>query len=306
MTRSSHFAALVSLACCFGWPLVAAAQRPGQIEIWSRAPGQYAATPAPARVRVVTIDLDSAGLRPSARADVQYEGASQSYRLVTIEELLRKYGPPPETDVALLHFDNGMAIPLPFRDRAAMERLRPAVARAIWIDGKWSNRFPIIMKKDVAVDARPIEFDGNKLVVADRWHPDVSDNAQASFSPWLYADSLAGIELVRGAAYLAQFDVDPKAEPGFSLYAQSCRFCHGARHVGAAFGWDFVEPLPISEYRKTSKNLYYHVHYRASNKGERGLMMPALSFLTEDDAGALLAWLRAVAARPLRAYSTDR
>jgi mono/diheme cytochrome c family protein len=278
----------------------------GQLEIWTRAPGAYAATSVPARTRLVTVALDRVATHEVTRPDVQYDNASRTYRVVDIDELLRSYGAPANCDVALLHFTNGMAIPLPFRDRAAMERLHPAVARAMNLDGRWSTTFPSIVKKDTEVDARPIEFDGNKLVVADRWHPDVAAAAVASFSPWLQADSLYGIELVAGAAYLAQLDVDEAARPGFTLFRQSCQFCHGAHFVGAAFGWDFVDPLPISQYRKTSVNLYYHVHYRASDRGDRGLMMPALAFLTEDDAAALLKWLQAIGTRPLRPYTPPR
>lgn len=288
------------------WPAAAHAEHGGRVEIWTRAPGQYAVASAPARLRVVTVALDRVATHEVTRSDAQYDKASHPYRVVDVEELLRGYGAPVSCDVALLHFDNGMVIPLPFRDRAAMERLHPAVARAMYRDGKWSTSFPSIAKKDTEVDARPIQFDGNKLVVADSWHPDVAPIAGASFSPWLHADSLSGIELVAGAAYLGQLDVDEKTQPGFALYRQSCQFCHGARNVGAAFGWDFVDPLPIYQYRKTNVSLYYHVHYRAWNKGERGLMMPPLAFITEDDAGALLKWLEAIGTKPLRPYTPPR
>ncbi|MGZ3443350.1 MAG: c-type cytochrome [Polyangia bacterium] len=296
------FAAIV----CTTWSARAQAPQGGQLEIWTRAAGQYAGEAVPARIRVVPVALDRVAVHEVTRADAQYDKASRTYRVVDVDELLRSYGPPANCDVALLHFANGMSIPLPFRDRAAMERLRPAVARAVKLDGKWSARFPVTAKKDTEVDARPIQFEGNKLVVADSWHPDVAAAAAGSFSPWLQADSLTGIELVAGNEYLAQLDVDPAAQRGFTLYRQSCQFCHGARNVGAAFGWDFVDPLPIYQYRKTSRSLYYHVHYRASNKGERGLMMPALAFLTEEDAGALLKWLQAIGTRPLRPYTPPR
>jgi mono/diheme cytochrome c family protein len=288
------------------WSGGARAQHGGQLEIWTRAPGQYLDASAPARVRVVSVALDRVATHEVTRADAQYDKTSRTYRVVDVDELLRNYAAPINCDVALLHFDNGMVIPLPFRDHAAMERLHPAVARAMYRDGKWGTSFPSIAKKDTEVDARPIRFDGNKLVVADSWHPDVAATAGESFSPWLHADSLYGIELVAGAAYLAQLDVDDMARPGFALFRQSCQFCHGARNVGAAFGWDFVDPLPIFQYRKTNVSLYYHVHYRASNKGERGLMMPPLAFITEDDAGALLKWLQAVGTKPLRPYAPPR
>ena len=282
------------------------AQQGGRLEIWTRAPGQYAVAAAPAHIRIVEVALDRVATHEVTRSDPQYEGTQRTYRVVDIDELLRGYSAPANCDVALLHFDNGMVIPLPFRDRAAMERMHPAVARAVIVDGKWSKTFPSIAKKDTEVDARPIVFAGNKLVVADRWHPEVPANAAATFSPWLHADSLNGIELVDGAAYFAQLDVDQAAQKGFALYRQSCQFCHGVRNVGAVFGWDFVDPLPIFQYRKTDTSLYYHVHYRASNKGERGLMMPALAFFTQEDASTLLKWLAAIGTRPLRPYTPPR
>jgi hypothetical protein len=49
-------------------------------------------------------------------------------------------------------------------------------------------------------------------------------------------------------------------------------------------------------------SLYYHVKYRAQDAPARGLMMPALSFVSEKDAADVLVWLRALAARPLKEY----
>jgi mono/diheme cytochrome c family protein len=147
-----------------------------------------------------------------------------------------------------------------------------------------------------------LRFTGNKVTVAELWNPSLRSGTEQAFSPWRHADALTGIELVNDRAYLAQFAASPATARGQQTYAEVCRFCHGARRQGAQFGWDFVEPLPISEYRKKDVSLYYHLKYRPASAVARGILMPALPFLTEGDAGALLDWLRALAARPLSPY----
>jgi hypothetical protein len=237
--------------------------------------------------------------------DAQY-GAQRKYRYVALEDLLRRYSPAADCDTAILHFSNGMAIPLPFRDREAMQRLRPVIVRAVQIDGTWTRSLPVISRTDAFYfDVRPLRFTGNKLAVAELWHPALRTGTEQSFSPWRHADSVTGIELVNDRAYIAQFAPSSATARGQKVYGEVCRFCHGARGQGAQFGWDFVEPLPISEYRKKDASLYYHLKYRAVNAVSRGILMPALPYLTEVDAADLLAWLRALAARPLAAYQAE-
>lgn len=295
---------LLALAVILAAPMGRAGAAP-PIEIWTRAPGQYAQPPAPARMRVVTVDLDRAALHEGELADVQYGGARHPYRFILVDELLRSYRPAAETDVALLHFANGMIIPFRFRDRALMDRLRPAVARATRLDdGRWTSELPEVRRNVIGfADARPTRFYGNKIVLAEPWHPDLLPSTESSFTPYRFADTLVGIELVAGAAFAAQFDVAPTARAGFEVYEHVCAFCHGARGVGAAFGWDFVDPIPITEYHKKDVGLYYHVRYRATDAPSRGLMMPALPFLTEKDAANVFVWLRELGARPLNAYA---
>jgi mono/diheme cytochrome c family protein len=154
-------------------------------------------------------------------------------------------------------------------------------------------------------DPRPTRFSGNKLVVADRWHPDVASATEATFSPWSRADTLVAVELVAAAPYYAQFDVggDPPERRGLVLYRESCQFCHGARHVGASFGWDFIDAAPIHDAQSSVANLYHRVAYRPRNATELGLLMPALASLTEEDAGCLSRWLRALGARTMPPYA---
>ena len=96
-------------------------------------------------------------------------------------------------------------------------------------------------------------------------------------------------------------DPDPAAKAGERLFTQSCQFCHGVRQTGAAFGWDFVEPTPVAEYRQ-GRNFFLHVRYKPQDAIARGLRMPALSYMSEDDARSLWRWLKAVADTPLRPY----
>jgi hypothetical protein len=80
-----------------------------------------------------------------------------------------------------------------------------------------------------------------------------------------------------------------------------CQFCHGARSVGAAFGWDFVEPIPLHAYR-SPETLFLHVRYRDGLAPEKGLMMPAFKDLGPRDARAVWRWLRDLGEQPLRSY----
>jgi hypothetical protein len=282
-----------------------ASEPSAQIELWTRAAGSHGDQRV-AHNRPVTIDLDRVALTEGPLVDVQY-GGTRTVRYVAIVDLIRRYGPPPEVDTALLHFSNGMAIPLAFRDPEVMRRLAPAVVRAIKLDGKWTTGLPPVTRTDeLYFDVRPLTFQGNKLAVADRWHPALRTGTDSQFSPWRYADSLAGIEFVNDSAFLAQFAGDPSVKSGATTYGQVCRFCHGARKEGAQFGWDFVEPIPISEYRKKDASLYYHVKCRAVDAVSRGLLMPGLPYLTAKDASDLLAWLRVLAHRPLSLYDPSR
>lgn len=281
-------------------PAATATSDGATIEIWVRKPAEGDTA---GRERLEVVKLDALPLIESKRVDVQYHGAF-TYRGMEIRALLDRYRPPQNVDLALLHFANGMQIPLALRgdDGGAS----PLLARAMQMQPGGPMRvgqFPKISRpRSGFVDVRPITFAGNKVVVADDRHPDVPAVAQAVLTPWQQADSLTGIELVSRAAYYAQFDVDPRATAGHKLFTQSCQFCHGVRKVGAAFGWDFVEPTPIYDYRG-GRNLFHHIKYKPLDASARGLKMPALSYMTEDDARAIWVWLRAVGTNPLRSYA---
>ena len=314
-------------------PATEAARPPGAdtttIDIWVRADDPLdhtrggtaaralARTDEAPRARTLRLDLDRLPLVDVQRVDAQY-GGIHLFRGLPLQSALERFAPEPTLDLAILHFANGMAIPLPFRDAATMKRLDPFIARGMRTTPTGPMRlaaFPEIAKPNAAtaatatagtkaIDVRPIAFTGNKLVVAEAWHPAMSPAAQSSFSPWAHADTLTSIELVAAEPYYHQFEVggDASVHQGLAIFRQSCQFCHGARKVGANFGWDFVEPTPIYSYHKPVRNLFYHVAYKPLDAAERGLMMPAMRFMTEADATLLWHWLRAVASRPMPPY----
>jgi hypothetical protein len=226
------------------------------------------------------VDLDAVSLTETERFDAQY-GSTEIFTGVPLEVLIGRIQAPAQADLALLHFGNGVVVPLRYRDPAVMKRLQPWVARGMHLtdSGMTTGRFkPITNRLRAYFDVPVIKFAGNKLVVAERWHPDVPARAQKDLSPWVHVDSLVAIELVNGAAYHSMFDVQAKTAPGLALFHQSCQFCHGVRQVGAKFGMDFVEPVPVHKWKDLDRRFYWHVKYRRRDPVLRGEMMPALSF----------------------------
>jgi len=278
---------------------------PGRfVEVWLRGEGP-AQEGVPHHTRSRRVDLDGGAAKQVDRYDAQYERVAR-YRGVPLSALIDGFTSDETLDLAILHFANGMAVPFAFRDRTATVRLDPFVARGYKPSRNepFTSAFPAIRKDGAVPDPRPTQFAGNKLVVSDRWHPDVALATGAAFSPWARADTLLGVELVAAAAYYAQFDVggDPPVQRGLALYRANCQFCHGARRVGASFGWDFVDAPTVYDVQGSAANLYHHIAYRPRNANELGLLMPALASLTEEDAGALQRWLQAIATRPMPTY----
>jgi mono/diheme cytochrome c family protein len=285
---------------------------PGRfVEVWIRGGGTPQEGAAP-RTRLRRVDLDGSPQRQIERYDAQY-GHIARYRGVPLSALIAGFTADQTLDLAILHFANGMAVPFAFRDSTATVRLAPFVARGYKPSQRepYTSAFPAIRKEGAVPDPRPTQFSGNKLVVSDRWHPDVAPDTEATFSPWARADTLLGVELVASRAYYAQFDVggDAPVRHGLALYRANCQFCHGAHRVGASFGWDFVEASNVHDIQDSAANLYHHIAYRPRNATELGLLMPALASLTEEDASALRRWLQAIATRPMPPYVppvTDR
>jgi mono/diheme cytochrome c family protein len=296
------------LLCAWAAAATSDADRDGRgrfIEVWVRG-ARSSEQDSPRHLKSRRFDLDRVAKTEVDLYDAQYDRVAR-YRGLALRALLDDVRPEANVDLAILHFANGMAVPIPFRDRAAMVRLDPFIAREYRPNATSprSTAFPSISKAGSDEDPRPITFSGNKVIVRDRWHPDVTPTTAPLFSPWTKVDTLIDVELVVGASYYAQFDVgdEPTVRKGFALYRANCQFCHGARSVGARFGWDFVDAPTIYDASQSAAALYHSVAYRPRNATVLGLLMPALASLTEEDAGSLQDWLRAIATRPMPPYA---
>ena len=281
-----------------------------------RAPRHGVHDPDSARGRTVSIGDHRLSAQPAVEetlADVQYGGAKIRYRGAWLADLLERWRPRPapgvkrSEDLALLQFSNGMLIPVPL-DAAGAPTIRVFVAWQRVVDGRRTRKFPPVERNRSGYsDVRPTRFLGNKVVVSAGDHPFLAPGAKGRFSPWEHADSLVAIELAEADAWYRQFDLAPADDAvgrrGQAVFKSSCQYCHGLRGVGAKFGWDFIRPLAVPEYRPTSKKLLMHVRYRVKDAPAKGLLMPALQWVDERDAMAVLAWLRAAADRPLRPYA---
>lgn len=200
---------------------------PGQlIDVWIRPSGDAPRKP-------ITIDLSTKPKTEVTRDDFQYEGMKAKYRGVSLRALLDTLERPGRTDLALLHFNNGMIIPLPTDDYELMKTLDPFVATELKVNDLWITAFPMVTKKGAeGRDARPLKFQFNKVVVGTNLHPFTSKAAQADgFSPFFFADSLVGIELVRAENWYKQFDVGttPEEKRGFAVFKSHCQYCHATR-----------------------------------------------------------------------------
>lgn len=249
------------------------------------------------------VDLAKAPQTEVTRKDAQ-TGATQTFRGVTLESLIQQAAPAPALDLVILHFRNGMVVPLPFRDDTTLQALAPLVALAVKSEDRWVTRFPPLAKKDSAArDTRPITFEGNKLVVASLAHP-FQPKAVEEASPWQHVDSLTGLEFAVASAWDAQFSAGDAAplKEGQRVFLSRCQFCHGVKRVGASHGWDLLDPIPITELR-TSKSLALHVRSREGDAAEKGLMMPALRDVTEAQVAAIWKWVAALAKKGPRPYS---
>jgi mono/diheme cytochrome c family protein len=300
---------LLALTASLAWSVVAqAAPEAGRVvEGWIRPAGEAAAFEDSAASSRVQVDLSSLPKTEGRRFDAQY-GKYLWFEGVGLDALMARLRPPASADLALLHFANGMVIPLPLKDRRVLDQLDPFIALGVRSAprGPYGTEFPPLTRKTTGfADAPSTRFAGNKLVVARLWHPAMAEKVQSDFSPWALADSLTAVEFVQAAPYYKQFDVDrsPEAQRGLSLFQQSCQFCHGARKVGAKFGWDFVEPTPLYTYRKGPARLYFHVHFRRYDAVDRGQQMPALRSMDESDAKRLWQWLKAIGSQPMLPYA---
>lgn len=261
-----------------------------RIEVWTRAPGDFAKYGDIDHLAVLYVDLAKLPATIRKQEDVHYRRVVElrGVDLRTLIEQNHREG----TDRALLHFANGVRIPIEVN--AGADALPLFLASAINVDGAWTNRFPEAPRElELYVDSRPIKFGANKVSVVAKGD---------DFTPWRHADTLIGIEYVKGDAYDRQFAM-AKGEQGMKIFLESCQFCHAVEGIGGHLGWDFVRPLPVYEYRETPKSLYYHVNFRSEEAAASGLLMPVPRKLTMDEAKVLWTWLRDLEKTPRPAYA---
>lgn len=260
---------------------------PGQvIKIWIRPSGS-------AERKYTEVDLSVKPKLEVTREDIQYPGEKMKYRGVPLRALLEVMERTGRSDLALLHFENGMTVPFPIDDLEVLKTLDPFIATELKVNDLWITAFPMVTKGPEGHDVRPLKFQRNKLVVATKLHPFTTKAAQADgFSPFSFTNTLTGIEYVRADEWYKQFDVGRTdgEKAGFVVFKSHCQFCHSVREVGGRYGIDFVKPAPVVE-RIGVHGLYLHVRYRDRDAPEKGQMMPFFKDVTKDDVTALHAWL---------------
>lgn len=300
MNMCQRIAALVSILSFTSVPESIAGSVNG-LSVWSRGLGSFNDGAEPMRIRSVRLELEALKQVRRSMNDVQYE-RKETYVGLPLRSVLKLYTPSNHDDMAILHFENGMLIPVPLDD-STLTRLDAFVALQICSSSTTcDNSFREIERESIfssSPDPRPIKFSWNKIVVPTPWHPDVPGERAKIFSPWRHVDSLSGIEFVNEVAYRRQFALGD--EVGEQVFAARCQYCHGVRQVGATFGWDFVTPLPIYE-KRGPDNLLNHVKYPKALAFKMGLLMPVQKDVTETEIQALWRWMKRAAHRPIRPY----
>lgn len=273
------------------------------IAAWQRQAGQYSDIENPERGTQYAIDPYElkGGLRTKKLMDLQYD-ERRTYRAIPLAALVSAYKAGAKFDMVVLHFENGMRVPVLKSDLGTLQAYLAAEA----CDDHGKNcgpSFEPVERHDVYAmgqDPRPIQFTWNKLVVAKPWHPVTRKVDRRAFSPWHHTDSLVGLEFVDSEAYYRQFAVGRSG--GDKVFENRCQFCHGARLVGARFGWDFVSPLPLHE-KRSAENLLNHVKYPKAMAERLGLQMPPQKDVDASEMKTLWLWMRDVARQRLNSYA---
>lgn len=271
-----------------------------KIKLWTRAPGAYwdARDPKPLAEKEYFV-------KSQMRAklfDIQY-GEEVEVRGEFLHEIVESYQPAASNcDGVILHFNNGMQVPVPLSliARGKVE-IMLAVAKS---EGKiFRQNFPKLSKpSNEWRDPRPIVFQSNKLVLSQAWHPGYGEVRPQGFNPFHHVDSLQSMEWISLLAYEKQFQLAKATEKGQTVYLRRCQFCHNIQGLGAQFGWDFAGPIKIYEKRNPS-SLHNHVSFQKLDALERGLMMPAQKDFTEAEALDLWAFMRMAAQKKPQIYA---
>lgn len=274
------------------------------VDLWTRAPGVYAHGAEPGKLKQKKLEFSAQKLSGVKRFDFQY-GESRYYKGLELNSIVESYAPAANLDMAILHFSNGIAIPVSLSPKSgARVGLDVFVARQTRSSPKasWQTIFPEVAKEDETFrykDPNPIRFEGNKVVVKTGFHPDVTSK---KFSPWHHTGSLVGVEFVERAAYYRQFSVDDASmNEGMEIWKGRCQYCHGVNKVGSSFGWDFAEPVPVWKL-KSAAHLYNKLKYPYHDALERGLMMPTQTDVTQAEIETLWQWIKGISRSGIKPY----
>lgn len=290
----------VGFFCFFATAFGKEAEIKVELPLWTRGKGLYANDESLPKKDLRKIMVTSASRQ--TLKDIQYGGKSQVYAGAMLEDILKQYPKPPQVDLALLHFENGMIVPFPLENGDAPKVF---IAVALVEKDKLLPQFPPVERphREEVSDPRPIQFLQNKIVVSSPFHPMAHKKGQGDFTPWRYVDSLKGIEFVNEGKYYGQFASDSSQDSmkGMTVFKERCQYCHGVRKIGAKLGWDFVEPLAVYK-MKQPQNIYFHVAVPKMNAVERGLLMPAQKDITQAEAKSMWSWMKLQAEKKQNPY----
>lgn len=279
------------------------------LELWSRGPGDYVSG-NPKRIGLTTVAITDQKTLVKELFDFQYD-KDMIYKGVSLSGIISRYTPQKHDDTVILHFSNRMIFPMKLSDRLKESILIATAYKKTPTSKNWSFDFPNLEKKDTIryyQDPNPTVFEGNKMAVPLKkksvYFKNKTGELVKRFSPWLHTASLIGVEFVNGEAYDRQFEVSqkPVVMNGLGVFKARCQYCHGVRGVGASFGWDFVEPIKISE-KRGKKDLHLFVKYPKAEAFDKGLQMPNQIDLAAKDTEDLWEWINATGNLKIKKYA---
>lgn len=298
---------LLALFCTSTLALADAGVCP-DLNIWKRKAGNYTDGAEVAKLQEASFkwNVVSSSAKVKKIFDGQYQ-KEETYKVVRLLDILDLYKPTVAgSDLLLLHFQNGMIIPLPLDDTTGF-RDKIYVATAIKVEKSWTSEFPAVTRNDpVLRDPRPLRFCGNKLVVVKPLSFRLAEQNRtlSQFTPWRHVDSLVGVELADKRAYYEQFNIGKSAQAsaGFQVFKNRCQFCHGVQRIGAELGWDYAGPIPAFEKRQPD-SLFLHVKYEKVEQFRLGTIMPSQPDMQKDEANSLWLWLKDAAQNKTKPYA---